>query len=264
MPRPVALLAVGLLALAALGCRRAEPAPLGRLAYVRGDTLYVQALPDGAAHELSVGRGLTQPRWSPSGDWLAFRRNDSLRLERSAGGLGSGGQTLAGPEATAFAWAPADDRLAYVGGGNLIVARAGGMAVVLVERTRDAAVQELDWSTDGGWLSYTTQPPAGAAASARPASWRIRARGGQPELVAVLPQRAAGDAGNPGHPGLPGWTPDGVHMLKLALERNGQGSLWLGVRDGAARRLATGLGPPRPGSEWNDLVDYRPPLPSRE
>ncbi len=195
-----------LLGVAASGCRRAEPAPFGRVAFVRGDSLFVQALPDGQARVLAVGRALASPRWSGTGGWVAFLQGDSLRLERSDG---SGGQTLAGGHPDAFAWAPTDDRLAYVAGGNLVVARAGGMAVALAERGREAAVEGVAWSADGQWLAYALRPTPAAPPSARATLWRIPARGGTAGAVPLPPVPFVGA------PLLRGWTPDGGRVLAL-------------------------------------------------
>jgi len=148
--KPVPLL--GLLAMALLGCRGAgEPAPLGRLAFIRGDSLYVQSLPDGRAHLLAVGRGLAQPRWSASGEWVASHAGAALRISRIDG---SGGQDLA-PQVADFAWAPGDDRIAYIAEGNLVVTRAGGMGAVLVARTREPGPTALVTPSFGRRLLLT-------------------------------------------------------------------------------------------------------------
>ena len=108
---------------------------LGRVAWIGGDSLFSRALPSGAPRLLAVAGAMREPRWSPSGAWLALRTGSTLHLVRWNG---SGGQKLSA-EVGAFAWAPRDDRIAYVAGGNLIVARAGGLGVVLLEKTAGAA-----------------------------------------------------------------------------------------------------------------------------
>jgi len=247
------IILVLLAARAATGCRRAPAAPLGRVAFVRGDTLFLQALPGGRLEVHGTGRQLAAPRWSPSGKWLAFRAADGLHLSRVDG---SGGQTLAGPETTDFAWAPSDDRLAYVAGGNLIVARAGGMAVALAERTRDADVQGVAWSADGQWLAYGVMPTPGAPPAARPALWRIPARGGTATAV-PLPATAF-----VGAPLLRGWTPDGSRVLVLLPG----GDLRTGtVATGGAPLYALPLVPAQAPERWADSVlpypDFVAPAP---
>ncbi len=241
------------LVLAAVACGRQEPAPLGRLAFVRGDTLFLQALPDGQPRVHGTGRNLAAPRWSSSGEWLAFRAADGLHLTRSDG---SGGQQLAGPEATAFAWAPTDDRLAYVAGGNLIVARAGGMAVALVERTRDASTEGLAWSADGQWLAYGLRPTPTASPAARPALGRVPARGGAGGGLVPLPSIAF-----VGAPLLRGWTSDGTRILVLlpagdlrtgTVASGGAPLYALPVAGGAPERLADSVLP------YPDFVAPRP------
>lgn len=189
---------VAIVALGA-GCAREEPAPLGRLAFVRGDTLYAQALPSGSAHIVAVGRGLAQPRWSPTGAWLAFHLGAELRVMPVAG---TGGQKLAA-QAGDFAWAPTDDRLAYVAEGNLIVARPGGVGVVLAARAKEGSVEGVAWSPDGTRIAFGLRPGAGAV----PRLWAIPARGG-PATALALPDSGAGP------PLVRGWMAAG-HVLAL-------------------------------------------------
>jgi hypothetical protein len=49
---------------------------LGKLAYVQGGDIWVKTLPDGEPQRLTADGRNREPRWSPSGQWLAFRKGD--------------------------------------------------------------------------------------------------------------------------------------------------------------------------------------------
>jgi hypothetical protein len=269
--------------LLAAACQRTQAGPLGQVAWISGDSLYAQALPVGKTRLLGVTAGLRGPVFSPSGRWLAVRAHDGLRLVRTDG---DGGEKLAGPEATACAWAPSDDRIAYVAGGNLLLTRAGGIGTVLVDRTGAPAVTSVAWSPDGQWLAFRLAVPgalatarrggpAGAPAAARttgePAGapstlWRMPARGGTPAPLATLPLAWA--------PAVHAWAPGGRpvlvlprgHRLVLRPGAGGTATLRLTTGEDAEGQLVARLSGPRAaptvqadaGPPWTDLVAYSP------
>src|SRR5512139_2453961 len=54
----------------------ATPAPpvlpdVGRVAYVQGGDIWIKVLPDGKPQRLTTDGRNREPRWSPSGEWLA-------------------------------------------------------------------------------------------------------------------------------------------------------------------------------------------------
>ncbi len=260
-------------------CRGTPQAgPLGQVAWVSDDSLWARALPTGKPRLLGVAAELSRLVYSPSGRWLAVRARDGVRLVRTDG---AGGEKLAGPEGTAYAWAPTDDRVAYVAGGNLLLTRAGGIGTVLVDRTRAPAVTSVAWSPDGQWLAFALDAPSrigGAPAASTsvgaspgaPASafWRMPARGGRLEPLGGIP---------------PGWTPrapawsadgapalvlaDGRHQLVVVRGAQGTASLHLGMRGSAEGKLVARIVPDRAGAAgaggpanarqpWTDLVAY--------
>ncbi len=214
--------------------------PLGQVAWVSDDSLWAQALPTGKPRLLGVAAGLSRLVYSPSGRWLAVHARDGVRLVRTDG---AGGEKLSGPEGTAYAWAPTDDRVAYVAGGNLLSTRAGGIGTVLVDRTQAPAVTSVGWSPDGEWLVFTLdrptvlaqRDPAAPVLADMPASalWRMPARGGEPAPLRALPP-AWGPRG-------PTWIVAGAGMAALLLP-GGRHRLVLepGAGGMAALRLAVG------------------------
>jgi Tol biopolymer transport system component len=187
---------------------------LGKLAYVQGGDIWVKALPDGEPLRLTSDGINSQPRWFPSGQWLAFRKGDDqvwvMRADGTAARLLNEGTTP-----SAFAWAPARDRLAFVAAGALIAVDADGsnrQELVAGGGAAGTGVLDAAWSPDGEWLAYAGvdmlregengQPPERHASL-----WRIRADGGGATELA--------DAGTPSGYGLivAGWSPDGSRVL---------------------------------------------------
>lgn len=82
---------------------------LGRLAYVQGGDIWVRTLPDSEARRLTADGRNREPRWSPSGEWLSFRKDGGLWLMRADG---AGSRPLG--DAGEAAWSPVEDRLAYI------------------------------------------------------------------------------------------------------------------------------------------------------
>ncbi len=188
---------------------------LGKLAYVQGGDIWVKALPDGEPLRLTTDGRNREPRWSPSGQWLAFRKGDdqvwAIRADGTAAHVLNEGVT-----ASAFAWAPARDRLALVAAGALVAVDADGSnqqeLVAAGGGGPGTGVQDAAWSPDGEWLAYAgvdmlREGENGQPPERRASLWRIRADGsGAGELV---------DAGTPSGYGLivAGWSPDGSRVL---------------------------------------------------
>lgn len=134
-----------------------QPAPtadttasLGALAYVKDGDIWVRTLPDGVARQLTHDRANRRPRWSPSGDWLAFCNNDQLRIMRSDG---ADVRTLGVCD---FAWSPVDDTLVYW-------TQADRIALASAGSWRERVLNEggLTWSPDGAALAYAQQEALG-------------------------------------------------------------------------------------------------------
>jgi len=60
------------------------PAPLslGYLAYVQGGDIWIKTLPSGTPQRLTTDGHNNRPRWSPSGQWLAFRKERQVMVEQ--------------------------------------------------------------------------------------------------------------------------------------------------------------------------------------
>ncbi|MEA3408380.1 MAG: hypothetical protein U9R48_09935 [Chloroflexota bacterium] len=198
---------------------------LGRLAYVQGGDVWVRALPDGEPQRLTTDGHNSEPRWSPSGQWLAFRRGDFNRvwIMRADGEISR--QANQGRPVGAFAWSPTEDHLAYVdaSNGELHVQGADAeQSEALVREVRDdpltpppeqqRSVGDIAWSPDGTRIAHTLlEHPRQAGESAGPPSyqglWIVPAEGGESEEIYVsgVPQR--------GMVYLCGWAADGEHVL---------------------------------------------------
>jgi len=181
---------------------------------VQGGDIWVKALPDGEPLRLTADGRNREPRWSPSGQWLAFRgRDDRVWVMRADGG--SAYRLGDGAAVTAFAWAPAHDRLAFLAGGALVAVDADGsnrQELVAGGGGPGTGVQDAAWSPDGEWLAYDRVDVLKEGESGYPPEryaslWRIRADGSAAsELL---------NAGTPSGYGLivAGWSPDGSRVL---------------------------------------------------
>jgi hypothetical protein len=114
------------------------PAPdLGKLAYVSGGDIWVKVLPDGEPQRLTTDGHNGAPRWSPSGEWLAFHKGEQTWLVR-ADGSDLHPLDQHDPVST-FAWSPLEDQLAVPTADGAL--GKDGRSTVL-------------WSSDG-WLAWS-------------------------------------------------------------------------------------------------------------
>lgn len=177
-----------------------QPADLGKVVYLSEGALWIKDLPDGDPVRLADGG--SHPRWSPSGRWVAFRRdNEQLWIADTLSGQLiqlNDGQTV-GP----FDWKSNQDVLAYVAGDNEIRLYDPGLdeEYLLIPQVENRKTLQLVWSPDGKqlalhWFEQTPENPPYSAI------WLISSRGDlQP-----------GDIYN-GDPELLGWTSDGKSLL---------------------------------------------------
>lgn len=209
----ILLLPLVLLPTQSAGAQRATmPHSLGVLAYIKGDDLWIKSLPNGQTQRLTTDGHTATPRWSSSGQWVAYHKDYELWVVRSSG---ADARALnPGAKVTAFAWSPASDTLAYTTRvGNLYVVRASDWRkrelITGVSGQQGFGVLSLGWSPDGEWLAYWRedvvkegQPPDRYAGL-----WRIRADGSSAEELF--------NAGTPAQDGLivAGWSPDSQYVL---------------------------------------------------
>lgn len=219
------------------------PSSLGKVAYVQGGDIWVRALPEGQPQRLTTDGQNREPRWSPSGEWLAFRKGEEqvwvVRADGSAAHVVHDGAAI-----TAFAWAPTQDRLAYASGnGALMVVDADGanqQELVGADVGQPyTGVVSFAWSPDGAWLAYEyiAMRQEGERIGRNASLWRIRADG-----------RDAAELLNAGtetyEPLLAGWVPDGSALLywvdpmySRSLLADGAALYVLPARGGAPRPL---------------------------
>ncbi len=203
------------------------PAPkpqLGRLAFVRGGDVWVRELPDGEARRLTRDGRNSEPRWSPSGQWLAIRKEYQLLVLRADG---SEATTLnAGAASASFAWSPAEDLLAYTTGvGSLRVVKPGspGEKELVPQGSgyQGTGVNGIAWSPDGEWIAYEWVELSGDAGQSAPDLKRLEQSGdGGPFVQEIRRIRVDGSESRvvranrgPERHYLANWSPDGQWLL---------------------------------------------------
>lgn len=180
------------------------PSDLGLLAYVQGGDIWVKALPYGEPRRLTTDGHNQEPRWSPSGRWLAFRKGEQVWTMQADG---SGAHPLAGGVSiAAFAWAPDQDRLAYVSGDELHAVNADGSHLVKLVTASSGTPQRLGriaWSPDGQWIAYERQEQWPDRPPTRRGIWTVSSDGNvRGEMTMEIAD-----------PLLSGWTGDSTFML---------------------------------------------------
>jgi Tol biopolymer transport system component len=209
----------------ATGSSTPTPPDLGALAYVQGGDVWVRSFPDGERRRLTTDGRNRAPRWSPTGEWLAFRKgeHDQVWIIWTEGE--DAYAINEGIPVEAYAWSPGEDRLAYVDApnGELRVQSAGAPHPrVLVQDTwenpatpppqQQRSVLEIAWSPDGTRIAYTLlehsrQPDEASGPPSYQGLWVVPVEGGEPKelYVSGVPQRGAVR--------LFGWTADGAYLL---------------------------------------------------
>jgi hypothetical protein len=148
---------VGVLLIGCLGC---DASSQGKIAYVKAGSLWVKALSNEKPQEIVSGGRYRTPRWSPSGNWLAYYRGSSqVRLTRP-----QDHESRALHQAlpiTRFAWSPKEDRVAYLASGVLwsITPEEPEPMLVASHKLEDGEIKEFVWGADGAWLVYSCVVP---------------------------------------------------------------------------------------------------------
>ncbi len=199
--------------LTATAIARTAPTPiqkpqLGKLALVKGGDIWVKDLPGGEAKRLTQDGHSSEPRWSSSGQWLAFRKEYQVIILRADG---TDATTLnAGAAAARFAWSPVEDLLAYTtGGGSLRVVKpgtAGEKELVSLKVARQGTgVNGITWSPDGQWIALEWVELSGDSSQFVQEIRRIRVDGSESQVGHV-------NRGAERHY-LAGWSPDEQWLL---------------------------------------------------
>jgi len=197
---------------ATLAASTPTPSPsLGKLAYVQGGDIWVKTLPDGDPQRLTTDGRNSQPRWSPSGEWLAFRKGDHQVWLMSADGKDARSLNE-GAAVDAFAWAPADDRLAYVAAAGLQVISADGLVPVTLTPPSlpghgPGRMGRIAWSPDGAWIACEWQEWQPDQPLTYQGLWKVSANGEQ------LAELYASGAPEKGEAVLADWSLDGQYIL---------------------------------------------------
>lgn len=214
----------------------AVPAPLGRIAFIRGGDLWIKELPDGPEQRLTQDGRNDLPLWSPSGEWLAFRKDDQVWFVRSDGS--SAAVVSKGTTMNGFAWSPVEDLLAYAGAGGTLrlvkpespgekelVSRQG----VIVQGT---GVNAFVWSPDGLWIAYEwLDSPTNVRQAVQELKRQEQSGGGSPFVQEIRRIRVDGSESKVVHINhdserdfLAGWSPDEQWLLA-----------WHGTNSGSVR-----------------------------
>ena len=197
---------------ATLAVPTSTPTPsLGKLAYVQGGDIWVKTLPDGEPQRLTTDGRNSTPRWSSSGEWLAFRKGDYQVWLMSADG-NSARSLNEGAAVDAFAWAPADDRPAYVAAAGLqVISTDGAAPVTLVPPSLPGhgpgRMGRIAWSPNGDWIACEWQEQHPDQPLTYQGLWRVSSNGEQ------LAELYVSGAPEKGEAILAGWSPDGQHIL---------------------------------------------------
>jgi dipeptidyl aminopeptidase/acylaminoacyl peptidase len=177
----------------------------GLVAYIQGGDLWVKELPEGEAKQLTTSGDITNPRWSPSGQWLVYLKGDHLWVVQRSG---TGMKPLEkGSPVRQFAWSPVSDTLAYSSrNGSLWVVSVSDWVereiVVNPGGIRGTGVLGLAWSPDGEWIAYEWREGL-----TYQGLWKISADGGEPTELYVSGVPEKGEAV------LAGWGGGGRFLL---------------------------------------------------
>jgi len=188
------------------------PTPsLGKLAYVQGGDIWVKALPDGAPQRLTTDGRNREPRWSPSGEWLAFRKGEFKQVWVMRAD-GSDARSLMAVPDGAFAWAPSDDRLAYAASGGLqVISADSATPTTLVPDSLPGHgpgwMGHITWSPNGAWITCEWQEWQPKQPLTYQGLWRVSSDGEQ------LAELYASGAPEKGEAILASWSLDGQHIL---------------------------------------------------
>ncbi len=216
------------------------PPDMGKLAYVQGGDIYVKDIPDGKPERLTTDGRNREPRWSPSGEWIAFRKDREVILRRQVScdlpkpstencyesesvlqqqfwvmrADGSAARSLnQGLSVDAFAWAPTGDRVAYItAAGELQAVNADSAnPVVLISPYNFNGVTsqlgQMAWNPDGTWIAYEWRTQGPDQKVTYQGLWKISTDGR--ERIELFNSGAPKKA----QAVLAGWAPSGRSLL---------------------------------------------------
>jgi TolB protein len=233
-------------------------AALGKIAIVRAGDVWAKEHLGGQERQVTNGGRYSEPRWSPSGDWLTVRRQAAGDPQPHVGVLradGSASSSVDEAVVGAASWSPATDRLAFTTAASATVLDPDG-----AHRVEIAGATSVAWSADGQWLAYTTAGTASSPArqgtpppTQRAGLWLARADGSDARSL------LGGDSPEVGGLLLAGWSPDGAHVLVWAVPA---GSASIAADGVPLEAIAVSGGPPSRIAEamppHADLISWSP------
>ena len=166
-------------------------------------------LPDDKPLRLTSDGVNDRPLWSPSGQWLAYRKHDAQLWLYSLAAAAA--QPLdQGAPVNDYEWSPTADRLAYLVGSGITHVRVWtateSESQVLLPPSLEGYPMGFVWSPSGDWLAYqwyVTEPNGAFIEELR----MIPVTGGDP----VLLFRA--EPFSEGYLNIAAWLPQGRHLL---------------------------------------------------
>ena len=186
---------------------RPEPA-LGKLAYVQGGDIWVKELPGGEPVRLTHDGRNSEPCWSPSGNWLLFRKDYQVWITRDTG---TDAHALNDGAAVSDArWSPIEDRIAYMAGvGSLRIVGADDPdeREVVSPGSEGSKVGRIAWSPDATWIAYEWTEAEPQGPPTYQGLWRVPADGGEPVEIYANADPVASQSL------LTDWSADGQYLL---------------------------------------------------
>lgn len=189
-------------------------ADLGKVAIIQDGDIWVKSLPDGEPQRLTSDGNNSNPRWSASGQWLAYHHGESQQIKV----LNEEGQPFSVPAASGpFAWSPALDQLAFLNDSNGIeILNLDGSQITLQLQPASRASELIDsygsvgrfaWSPTGRWLAYEWSERSSNKPLSYQGLWKIALDGSEPiELYqSGVPKK--------GEAILAGWNASGSHLF---------------------------------------------------
>ncbi len=187
--------------------KRVPPDGYGQVAFVQGGDIWIKRLPDGEPQRLTTDGNNIKPRWSASGEWLAFSKgNTQVWLSRANG---SGAFSLDnGDQIGDFAWSPTQDQLAFVGETGLEIIQGGETATtVVVPASSTTQIGNIDWSPDGTQIAYELWNESADSLPMYESLWIVSSENAEPKEIYSSGVPRQGEAI------LAGWTGDGSHVI---------------------------------------------------
>jgi len=226
--------------LAARATPTTTPPNLGRIAYVQGGDIWTRTLPNEKPLRLTTDGRNREPRWSPTGNWLAFRRerqsivqrqvpceiprarqelcleptvviqNQVWLIEENGNNARPINRSLSVDH---LVWSPVRDRLAYVTAeGELHTINADGTGLQILNSINSAdstrgRTGRIAWSPDGNWIAYEWSIQNASESASSQSVWKISADG------KTRIELYTNNSPNPNTLILAGWSSQGKHVL---------------------------------------------------